>query len=76
LFFGRAEAQVAQQTVEIATVDVAKLAGGYRASKVIGSSLVNDGNETIGTIDDLIVSPDGEEPLAALSVGGFLSMGS
>jgi hypothetical protein len=76
LVFGRAEAQVAQQTVEIATVDVTKLAGGYRASKVIGSSVVNDGNETIGTIDDLLVSPDGKEPFAVLSVGGFLGMGS
>jgi PRC-barrel domain len=76
LVFSRAEAQVAQQTVEIATVDVTKLAGGYRASKVIGSSVVNDGNETIGTIDDLLVSPDGKEPFAVLSVGGFLGMGS
>ncbi len=76
LVFGRAEAQVAQQTVEIATVDVTKLAGGYRASKVIGSSVVNDGNETIGTIDELLVSPDGKEPFAVLSVGGFLGMGS
>lgn len=74
--FGRAEAQVSQQTVEIATVDVTKLAGGYRASKVIGSSVVNDSNETIGTIDDLLVSPNGKEPFAVLSVGGFLGMGS
>lgn len=74
--FGRAEAQVSQQTVEIATVDVTKLAGGYRASKVIGSSVANDSNETIGTIDDLLVSPNGKEPFAVLSVGGFLGMGS
>ena len=31
---GRAEAQVAPQTVELAKVNVQKLAAGYRASKV------------------------------------------
>ena len=76
LLSGRAEAQVTPQTVEIAKVDVQKLAAGYRASKVIGSSVVNDANETIGKIDDLLVSPDGKEPFAVLSIGGFLGVGS
>jgi PRC-barrel domain len=76
LVCGRVEAQVAPQTVEVAKVDITKLAAGYRASKVIGSSVVNDSNETIGTIDDLLVSPDGKDPFAVLSVGGFLGMGS
>ena len=73
---GHAGAQVAPQTVELAKVNVQKLAAGYRASKVIGSSVVNDANETIGKIDDLLVSPDGKEPYAVLSIGGFLGMGS
>jgi hypothetical protein len=76
LLSGRAGAQVTPQTVEIAKVDVQKLAAGYRASKVIGSSVVNDANETIGKIDDLLVSPDGKEPFAVLSIGGFLGVGS
>ena len=76
VFSGRAGAQVAPQTVEIARVDVQKLAAGYRASKVIGSSVINSSNETIGKIDDLLVSPDGKEPYAILSIGGFLGMGS
>ena len=53
-----------------------KLAAGYRASKVIGSSVVNDRGETIGKIDDLLVSADGKQPYAVLSVGGFLGMGT
>ena len=53
-----------------------KLVPGYRASKVIGSGVVNDANETIGTIDDLLVSPDGKQPYAVLSIGGFLGMGT
>ena len=76
LLSGRAGAQVTPQTVEIAKVDVQKLAAGYRASKVIGSSVLNDANETIGKIDDLLVSPDGKEPFVVLSIGGFLGMGS
>jgi hypothetical protein len=77
--FGPAAAQVAPQTVELAKVNVQKLAAGYRASKVIGSSVANNDNETIGKIDDLLVSSDGKDgkdPYAVLSIGGFLGMGS
>ena len=70
------KAQGVQQTVEIAKVDVQKVAGGYRASKVIGSNVLNDANETIGKIDDLLVTRDGKEPYAVLSIGGFLGMGT
>lgn len=71
-----ANAQGAPQSVEIAKVDLKTVAAGYRASKVIGSSIVNDANETIGKIDDLLVTRDGKEPYAVLSIGGFLGMGT
>jgi hypothetical protein len=71
-----ANAQGVPQTVEIAKVDVQKVAAGYRASKVIGSSVLNEANETIGKIDDLLVTRDGKEPYAVLSIGGFLGMGT
>ena len=71
-----AKAQGVPQSVEIAKVDVQKVAAGYRASKVIGSSVLNDANETIGKIDDLLVTRDGKEPYAVLSIGGFLGMGT
>jgi hypothetical protein len=74
VFSGGTEAQVTPQTVELAKIDVQKLAAGYRASKVIGSSVVNDAHESIGKIDDLLVSVDGKEPYAVLSIGGFLGM--
>jgi PRC-barrel domain len=73
---GPATAQGTSQTVEIAKVDVQKLSVGYRASKVIGSNVLNDANDTIGKIDDLLVSPDGKTPFAVLSIGGFLGLGS
>ena len=71
-----AQAQGVPQTVAITKVDVKTVEAGYRASKVIGSTVVNDANETIGKIDDLLVTRDGKEPYVALSVGGFLGMGT
>ena len=71
-----ANAQGVAQTIEIAKVDVQKVAAGFRASKVIGSSVLNETNETIGKIDDLLVTRDGKEPYAVLSIGGFLGMGT
>jgi hypothetical protein len=76
LLFGGARAQGTPQTIELVKVDVQKLAAGYRSSKVVGSTVVNDANETIGKIDDLLVSPDGKQPYAVLSIGGFLGMGT
>src|SRR5674476_279918 len=69
-------AQGVPQAVDIAKVDVQKVAAGYRASKVIGSSVLNEADEKIGSIDDLLVTRDGKEPYAVLSVGGFLGMGT
>jgi sporulation protein YlmC with PRC-barrel domain len=70
------EAQGIPQTVDVVKVDVLTLSAGYRASKVIGSSVINDTSQTIGTIDDLLISTDGKHPYAVLSVGGFLGMGT
>ena len=49
--------------------------GEARASKVIGSSVYNDHDEKVGSIDDLLVGRDGKIN-AVLSVGGFLGMGT
>lgn len=68
-------AQGTPQTVQLAKLDVIKVATGYRASKVIGTSVVNDANDTVGKIDDIIIGQDGKAPFVVLSVGGFLSVG-
>jgi hypothetical protein len=73
---GPAGAQGVPQSVDIVKVDVQKVAAGYRASKVIGNSVLNDAHETIGKIDDLLVTRDGKEPYVVLSIGGFLGMGT
>src|ERR1700712_1232231 len=49
--------------------------GGMRASKIVGSSVYNDHDEKIGSIDDLVIGND-HSLHAVLSVGGFLGMGS
>jgi len=72
---GQASAQGAPQTIGLIKVDTLSLATGYRASKIVGAAVVNEANDTIGKVDDVIVSPDGKAPYAVLSVGGFLGMG-
>src|ERR1017187_2856837 len=73
---GPAFSQGAPQTLSLMKVDPQSLATGYRTSKVVGSTVVNESNETVGTIDDLIVTPSEKVPFAVLSVGGFLGMGT
>jgi hypothetical protein len=77
IFLGPAfAADAVPQTVQLAKVDVTSVSAGFRASQIIGSSVVNDANESIGSVDDLLVSPDGKETYAVLSVCGFLGIGS
>ena len=73
---GPAYAQLATQTVTLMKVDPQTLATGYRSSKIVGSTVVNDTNQTVGSIDDLIITPGGQAPYAILSVGGFLGIGT
>jgi sporulation protein YlmC with PRC-barrel domain len=62
--------------VTIVRVDVARVALGHRASKLVGAAVVNNKDERIGTIDDLVVNTDDRVTYAVISVGGFLGMGS
>jgi hypothetical protein len=73
---GPAFSQGAPQTLSLMKVDPQSVATGYRTSKVVGSTVVNEANETVGTIDDLIVTANEKVPFAVLSVGGFLGMGT
>jgi len=67
-------AQGAPQT--LMKLDVKTVASGYRASKIIGASIVNEADENIGTVDDLIVARNDRVPYAIVSVGGFLGIGT
>ena len=48
-----------------------------RVSKVVGSSVYNDQNQSVGSVDDLLMSDnDHKAATAVISVGGFLGMGA
>jgi len=64
----------ASQGVQLLKVDVAVVAKGYRASKLIGASVTNEKNENVGSLDDLIVDQK-RAMFAVLQVGGFLGIG-
>lgn len=75
---GAAQAAFAEnqpQTVPVSHVDVQGLTVGYRASKIIGADVVNGENQSVGKIDDLIITPSAKTPVAILSVGGVLGVG-
>ena len=55
-------------------VDVAKVAFGYRASKMFERAVVNAQGETIGEIQDLVIDKE-KAVYAIVEVGGFLGMG-
>ena len=67
-------ALAAAQTVQLVNVDAAVVGRGIRASKLISSTVMNDRNERIGTIDDIIIDERGQL-YAVLEVGGFLGLG-
>src|SRR3954449_4402769 len=73
---GPAHAQGAPQTVTLMKVDPQTVATGYRTSKVVGATVVNEADETVGTSDPLIVPPGSQTHYAVLSVGGFLGLGT
>ena len=54
--------------------DVAKVAFGYRASKMFERAVVNSQGETIGEINDLVIDKQ-KMVYAIIEVGGFLGMG-
>jgi hypothetical protein len=51
-------------------------ASGVRASKLVGATVRNSERESIGSIDDLIITRDERVPVAVISVGGFLGIGA
>ena len=65
-------AQGKPQTITLMKVDPQTLATGFRVSKVLGATVLNDANEKVGTIDDLIVTPTDKVPVRR-AVGRRLS---
>jgi hypothetical protein len=49
--------------------------GNWRASKVVGLSVYNDANESLGSINDLLTDKSGNIKAVIIGVGGFLGVG-
>jgi sporulation protein YlmC with PRC-barrel domain len=58
-----------------ASVSESSLQGDWRASKVVGLSVYNDNNESLGSINDLLTDRSGNIKAVVLGVGGFLGVG-
>jgi sporulation protein YlmC with PRC-barrel domain len=48
---------------------------GWRASKLVGLSVYNDANESVGSINDLLTDKNGKITAVVIGVGGFLGVG-
>lgn len=64
------------QGVTSTTTVTGKTRSADRATKIIGSDVMNDNKETIGTINDLLITQGEKVPTAILSIGGFLGIGT
>ncbi|HMI98177.1 MAG TPA: PRC-barrel domain-containing protein [Micropepsaceae bacterium] len=67
---------LSQAGVALIKVDLSLVSKGYRMSKLIGTTVINDKNEKIGTVDDIVADKDKKLlNFAVLQVGGFLGLG-
>jgi hypothetical protein len=60
----------------MAPMSSSSLQGDWRTSKVVGLSVYNDNNESIGSINDLLTDSSGNIKAVVLGVGGFLGVGA
>ena len=49
--------------------------GEWRSSKLVGSKVKNNAGDTIGYINEIVLTSDGAAAAAIIGVGGFLGMG-
>ena len=71
---GVAVAQTATRTDATAPA-AAHRDGEWRASKLVGVDVYNEGNERIGDISEIILDKSGKVANVIIGVGGFLGMG-
>lgn len=82
LMASAAFAQTAAPTTTTTTPAAAPMAasdssynGNWRTSKVVGLSVYNDSNESLGSINDLLTDKSGNIKAVVVGVGGFLGVG-
>ena len=62
-------------TATTSPIDMASMKGNWRTSKLVGLSVYNDSNESLGSINDLLTDKNGDIKAVVLGVGGFLGLG-
>jgi len=55
--------------------DSSSYQGSWRTSKVVGLNVYNDNNESLGSINDLLMDRNGNIKAVVIGVGGFLGVG-
>ena len=58
-----------------AASDTSSFKGNWRSSKLVGLNVYNDSNESLGSINDLLVDNSGSTKAVVIGVGGFLGVG-
>lgn len=58
-----------------AASDTASFKGTWRTSKLVGLSVYNDSNQSLGSINDLLTDKSGDIKAVVIGVGGFLGVG-
>ena len=79
LFASVAFAETPAATADRATAAPASTSsfqGDWRSSKVVGLSVYSNNNESIASINDLLIDKSGNIKAAVLSVGGVLGVGA
>ncbi len=66
------ETRTGAPSLSVASV---RVADGVRASRVIGAAVNGGDNTQLGSVDDLILTPDHKVAFAIVSVGGVLGVG-
>ncbi len=75
---GPVAAQVAGGTtsVDVAVIHSTQLAMGWSVKKtLLGKSIYNDAGQEVGTVEDLIVSPQKDVSYVIVGAGGFIGIG-
>ena len=58
-----------------ATASESTYQGQWRTSKLVGLNVYNDNNESLGSINDLLIDKTGNIKAVIIGVGGFLGVG-
>ena len=70
-------AQVAgSTTIGVAVTEMREVALGWSAKKqILGKTIFNENNETVGRVDDIIIAPDRSVSYLIIGAGAFVGLG-